>query len=79
VIDNARGGSYRQPYLIGADGMNEASASADWSYVATGYVGTDAIKPTFIFRSSRVTPKGDFAVLDSSVDPEFVVQNTGAV
>ncbi len=43
----------------------------EWSFIATGYLGTDAIKPAFIYRSSRVMPRGDYAVLDSSVDPEF--------
>ncbi|WP_290621272.1 MULTISPECIES: ExeM/NucH family extracellular endonuclease [unclassified Arsukibacterium] len=51
--------------------LNELDVNADWAYIATGFLGTDAIKPAFIYRSSRVTPQGAFAVLDSSVDPDF--------
>ncbi len=50
------------------DAINEAGPEDDWTFVATGYTGTDAIKNAFIYRSSRVSPVGDVAVLDSSVD-----------
>ncbi|MCH8537636.1 MAG: ExeM/NucH family extracellular endonuclease [Alkalimonas sp.] len=51
--------------------LNDASSTADWNYVATGWLGTDAIKPAFIYRANRVSLHGGFAVLDSSVDPDF--------
>ncbi len=51
--------------------LNNQDVNADWAYIATGFLGTDAIKPAFIYRSSKVTPEGAFAVLDSSVDPDF--------
>ena len=56
-------------HLVAA--LNAAATTADWSYVATGWLGTDAIKPAFIYRANRVSLHGDFAVLDSSVDPDF--------
>ena len=35
-------------------------------------IGTDAIKVAFIYKPARVTPVGDHAILDSSVDPRFI-------
>ncbi|MEM7363896.1 MAG: ExeM/NucH family extracellular endonuclease [Pseudomonadota bacterium] len=43
-----------------------------WSYVPTGAIGTDAIKVAFIYKHDMALPEGSFAVLDSSVDPDFV-------
>lgn len=51
--------------------LNDAGNANEWSYVVTGWLGTDAIKPAFIYRNSQVSLHGDFAVLDSSVDPDF--------
>ena len=51
--------------------LNDVPGQSDWHYVATGWLGTDAIKPAFIYRATAVSPLGDFAVLDSSVDPDF--------
>ncbi|WP_200897563.1 ExeM/NucH family extracellular endonuclease [Arsukibacterium ikkense] len=51
--------------------LNNLDTQADWAYIATGFMGTDAIKPAFIYRSSKVSPQGAYAVLDSSVDPDF--------
>lgn len=51
--------------------LNAVDAHNDWAYLATGYLGTDAIKPAFIFRSSRVELLGDYAVLTAAVDPDF--------
>jgi len=53
------------------DELNAREAIGDWNFVATGFLGTDAIKPAFIYRELQVRPEGDFAVLDSSVDPRF--------
>lgn len=53
------------------DALNNSGMYSDWNYVATGWLGTDAIKPGFIYRSSEVEAVGDVAVLDSSVDPDF--------
>ena len=43
-----------------------------WAYVDTGTVGTDAIRSGLIYRTSAVTPVGEFKVLDASVDPRFI-------
>jgi uncharacterized protein len=40
-----------------------------WAHVATGFVGTDAIRQALIYRPAAVTPLGPPAVLD---DPAFV-------
>jgi len=53
------------------DELNLVDAVGDWRFVATGFVGTDAIKPAFIYRASRAQPEGPFAVLDQTVDPRF--------
>jgi predicted extracellular nuclease len=51
--------------------LNQLDLRADWDYVATGSVGTDAIKPAFIFRRGSLVPQGAFAVLDESADADF--------
>jgi predicted extracellular nuclease len=43
-----------------------------YDYVATGTIGTDAIKVGMIYRPEVVTPVGDFRVLTSAVDPRFI-------
>ena len=53
------------------DELNLADAIGDWRFIPTGFVGTDAIKPAFIYRATRAQPEGPFAVLDQSVDPRF--------
>ncbi|RUO25479.1 nuclease [Aliidiomarina minuta] len=53
------------------DALNQADRLGRWDYIATGWLGTDAIKPGFIYQSLRARPIGDYAVLDSSVDPDF--------
>ena len=40
--------------------------------IDTGAIGTDAIRVGLIYRSDRVVPVGDFAILDSTVDPRFI-------
>lgn len=53
------------------DALNDQDELADWTFIPTGYLGTDAIKPAFIYRTSRLALEGDFAVLTSAVDPDF--------
>lgn len=43
-----------------------------YAYIATGTIGTDAIKVGMIYRPAVVTPVGDFAVLTTAVDPRFI-------
>jgi predicted extracellular nuclease len=53
-------------------GLNGLPGADTYAYVDTGTIGTDAIKVGLIYKSDVVTPVGDFAILDSSVDPRFV-------
>ena len=55
------------------DALNaQPGAEGRYDYVDTGVVGTDAIKVAFIYQPDSVSPVGDYAVLDSSVDPRFL-------
>ncbi len=53
-------------------GLNDATAPGTYDYVATGTIGTDAIKVAFIYQPEAVSLVGGFAVLDSVVDPRFL-------
>ena len=54
------------------DGLNEANGAGTYDFIDTGVVGTDAIRVGILYQPASVTPVGDFAVLDSSVDPRFI-------
>ncbi len=43
-----------------------------YEYIDTGVIGGDAIRLGFIYKTSAVKPVGDFAILDSTVDPRFI-------
>jgi len=43
-----------------------------YGYIDTGAIGTDAIRVGIIYKTSTVVPVGDYAILDSSVDPNFI-------
>ncbi|MCP4047356.1 MAG: ExeM/NucH family extracellular endonuclease, partial [Gammaproteobacteria bacterium] len=53
------------------NGLNDATAPGTYTYLATGPVGTDAIKVAYVYKPATVTPVGPYAILDSSVDPTF--------
>jgi predicted extracellular nuclease len=53
-------------------GLNDAVGAGTYDYVATGGIGTDAIRVALIYKPGSVSPVGDFAVLDSSVDARFI-------
>ena len=53
------------------DAMNTRVGSADYAYIDTGIIHEDVIKAGFIYRSTAVTPVGDYALLDRSVDSRF--------
>ena len=53
-------------------GLNDLTSPGTYDYIATGAIGGDAIKVGYIYQPSTVTPAGDFAILDSSVDPTFI-------
>jgi len=52
--------------------LNEATEPGMYSYIATGPIGTDAIKQAILYKTEKVVAVGDFAVLDSTVDPSFI-------
>lgn len=54
-----------------ADAMNARAGSADYTWVDTGTIHNDVIKTGFVYRRSRVSTVGNFAVLDRSVDSRF--------
>ena len=56
--------------LVG--GLNAVVGTGTYDFVDTGTIGTDAIKVGFIYKPAVVAPVGDFAILDSSVDPRFI-------
>jgi predicted extracellular nuclease len=53
------------------DGLNGVAGAGTYAYIATGAIGTDAIRQGIIYKPSNVMPVGGFAILDSSVDPLF--------
>lgn len=53
-------------------GLNAALGDGAYEYVDTGTIGSDAIKVALIYDASRVQPLGQYAILDTSVDPRFI-------
>ena len=53
------------------EGLNERMGAGTYDYIDTGVIGTDAIRLGFIYKPGTVTPIGDYAILDSSVDSRF--------
>ena len=51
-------------------GLNDLG-EGPYDYIDTGTIGTDAIRVGIIYQPGSVTPLGDHAILDSSVDPDF--------
>jgi predicted extracellular nuclease len=49
-------------------GLNAVMGAGTYDYIATGAIGTDAIRQAFIYKPATVSALGDFAVLD---DPSF--------
>ncbi len=53
-------------------GLNDAAGAGTYAYIATGPIGTDAIKAGLVYKPARVTPVGDPAYLTSLIDPDFI-------
>ncbi len=60
-------------------GLNDASGAGTYDYVATGPIGSDAIKNAFIYKPAAVSLLGDYANLDGSVDPRWADNNRPAL
>jgi predicted extracellular nuclease len=54
------------------EGLNDIMGADTYDYIATGAIGTDAIKVALIYKPANVTPLGDYAILDTSVNPLFL-------
>lgn len=61
-----------EPLADIVDGLNDIFGDGEYDYIATGTIGTDAIKVGIIYRPDAVTPVGDYETLDSDDDPRFV-------
>ena len=64
--------AYDTPVEDLVNGLNDVLGVGTYDYVKTGPIGTDAIKVALIFKPAMVTPVGDYAILDSTVDPRFL-------
>jgi uncharacterized protein len=53
------------------EALNAQVGAGTYDYVATGGIGTDVIRVAFIYKPATVTPVGEFAILDSTIDPRF--------
>jgi predicted extracellular nuclease len=53
------------------DGLNAKTGAGTWDFIATGFIGTDAIAVGLIYRTAVVHPAGNFAVLTALIDSRF--------
>lgn len=73
-IENDRLGAPTPDYAV-ADlvaGLNAIAGAGTYDYIATGPIGTDAIKQALIYKPANVTPVGDYQTLTSAYDSNFV-------
>lgn len=54
------------------ESLNAVSGAGTYAAISTGAIGDDAIKVALIYQPAEVTPIGDFAILDGSVDDRFL-------
>ena len=53
------------------DALNAATAPGTYDFIDTGFIGTDAIKQAFVYKTTTVEPIGDYDLLTSADDAEF--------
>ena len=53
-------------------GLNAEFGEGTFAYIATGAIGTDAIKQAIIYKPAAVTPVGTFKLLTTAVDSRFI-------
>jgi len=53
-------------------GLNDIFGAGAYDYIATGAIGSDAIRVAMIYKPAVVSPLGAYAILDESVDPRFL-------
>ena len=66
-LQNNSSGSLR----VLVDAMNAREGRDDFAYIDSGIIHTDVIKAGILYRRSVVTPIGDFALLDRTVDSRY--------
>ncbi|MDO9086289.1 MAG: ExeM/NucH family extracellular endonuclease [Anaerolineaceae bacterium] len=71
-VDNQVEGATDAPVEDLVTGLNTYLGTDTYSYIKTGHIGSDAIKVAIIYKTTTVTPFGNYAILDSSVDPRFL-------
>ncbi len=54
------------------NGLNAATSAGTYSFIDTGVIGSDVIRPALIFKPALVAPVGAFKILTQSVDPQFL-------
>ena len=54
------------------DGLNALMGADTYAYIDTGIIGTDEIKIAFIYKPASVSLIGNYAILDTTVDPRFI-------
>jgi uncharacterized protein len=54
------------------EGLNDAVGPGTYDFVATGAIGTDAIRQAFIYKPGTVSLVSNYTTLDSTVDPRFL-------
>lgn len=54
------------------NGLNDRLGAGTYAFVNTGTIGTDAIKQALIYKPAKVSPTGNFALLTTAIDPEFI-------
>ena len=59
--------------------LNDVVGAGTYAAIHTGRLGTDAITTALIYKPAEVAPVGPFAVLDSTVDPDFRANNRPAL
>jgi predicted extracellular nuclease len=52
--------------------LNAVPGAGPYAAIDTGFIGTDAIKVALIYKPASVEPVGDFVILDSTDDPDFI-------
>jgi uncharacterized protein len=76
-IENDEGEDQAAAALV--DAINTTAGEDLYDYLDTGTIGTDQIKLAYIYKPSTVELAGDYAILDSSVDPRFDDQRSRPV
>ena len=57
--------------------LNAQLGAGTYDYIATGFIGDDAIKVGLIYKPATVSPLGDFAILDARSTRPSSTRRTG--